>query len=128
MQGIHFLFVAIGGAGGAVLRYAVQLWVLRWSALPPLLATAFANLSGAFLLGLCWGMAARCPFSPSVRLLVMTGFCGGYTTFSTFTAEVFTLLQQGSYLAASAYLFVSLFGCLFSFGAGYGFAKLSFFN
>jgi len=61
---------------------------------PP--GTLLANLLGAFIIGvaLAW-LAGSAAVSPEWRLLITTGFCGGLTTFSTFSAEVFTLLQQG---------------------------------
>ena len=87
--------ISSGAALGALLR-----WVLgtRLNALFPLLppGTLAANLLGGYLVGLAVGLFALLPdLSPQVRLFVITGFLGGLTTFSTFSAEVVEQLQQG---------------------------------
>jgi CrcB protein len=89
------LAVAVGSALGALLRWSLGMKHngLR-PGVPP--GTLLANLLGAFIIGaaLAW-LAGNAAVSPEWRLLITTGFCGGLTTFSTFSAEVFTLLQQG---------------------------------
>jgi CrcB protein len=87
--------VALGAAVGALLRWHLgnRLNAL-FPSLPP--GTLAANLLGAYVIGLAIAFFSSCPaISPEWRLLIVTGFCGGLTTFSTFSAEIVVLLQQG---------------------------------
>ena len=87
--------IAVGSALGALLRWQLgdKLNSL-FPTIPP--GTLAANLIGAYVVGLCVAFfATYAAISPEWRLLLITGFCGGLTTFSTFSAEVTTLLQQG---------------------------------
>lgn len=87
--------IAIGAAGGALLRWVLGLRLNPLFATMPL-GTLAANLLGGYVIGLGMACFAALPgLSPQWRLLVITGFCGGLTTFSTFSAELVTLLQQG---------------------------------
>ena len=89
------LAVALGSALGALLRWQLgeKLNALL-SGLPP--GTLIANLIGAYIIGLAIAFFSACTdLSPEWRLLVITGFCGGLTTFSSFSAEIMLLLQQG---------------------------------
>ena len=92
-----FLAVGIGAAIGAWLRWGFGLWFN--SALPELpLGTLTANLVGGYLVGLAIAYFMQNPgLSPEWRLLIITGFLGGLTTFSTFSAETVTLLARGQY-------------------------------
>ena len=89
------LAVGIGGVLGTWLRW----WLgLRLNSLFPTLpfGTLAANLIGGYIIGMALGAITLNPgFSPQARLFVMTGFCGGLTTFSTFSAETYTLLARG---------------------------------
>lgn len=89
--------IAAGATLGAWLRWALSLWLnARVESLP--LGTLVANLAGGFLIGLAVGFFHDLPeLSPAWRLLVITGFLGGLTTFSTFSAEAMVLLQRGDY-------------------------------
>lgn len=90
-----FLVVGIGGGLGTWLRW----WLgVRFNALFPTmpLGTLCANLIGGYVIGVALGMVTQnLGLSPQARLFVMTGFCGGLTTFSTFSAETYTLLARG---------------------------------
>jgi CrcB protein len=89
------LAIALGAALGALLRWQMG---LRLNALFPTIppGTLAANLIGGYVIGLAIALFAALPnLSPEWRLLLITGFCGGLTTFSTFAAELTTLLQQG---------------------------------
>ena len=87
--------IAVGSALGALLRWQLGDKLNSvFPTLPP--GTLAANLIGAYVVGLCVAFFATYPaISPEWRLLLITGFCGGLTTFSTFSAEVTVLLQQG---------------------------------
>jgi CrcB protein len=87
--------VALGAVLGAWLRWGLAVWLNGlFPALPP--GTLVANLAGGYLIGLALAAFALNPTLPAEwKLLVVTGFLGALTTFSTFSAEVVTLLQQG---------------------------------
>lgn len=87
--------IAIGAALGALLRWQLgSRFNSAFPTIPP--GTLAANLIGAYVIGLGIAFFANAPgLSPEWRLLIITGFCGGLTTFSTFSAEITTLLQQG---------------------------------
>ncbi|MFO1298583.1 MAG: fluoride efflux transporter CrcB [Rubrivivax sp.] len=113
------LAVAVGSALGALLRWTLgtQLNGLL-PGVPP--GTLAANLLGAFIIGMALAWIAGSPaVSPEWRLLITTGFCGGLTTFSTFSAEVFTLLQQGRLAWAALAVGVHVGGSLLLTLAGY---------
>ena len=93
--------IALGAALGAVLRWQLG---ARLNALFPTVppGTLAANLVGAYIIGMAMAFFATYPaISPEWRLLIVTGFCGGLTTFSTFSAEIVVLLQQGQLLWAA---------------------------
>ncbi|MBK1700854.1 fluoride efflux transporter CrcB [Thiococcus pfennigii] len=89
------LAIAAGAALGAVLRWQLGAKLnALFPTIPP--GTLAANLIGGYLIGLAIGFfATMTALAPEWRLFVITGFCGGLTTFSTFSAEIVTLLQQG---------------------------------
>lgn len=97
VTGLSFAAVAVGAALGAWLRWGLSLWLnARLESLP--LGTLLANLGGGFLIGIAIGVFENFPeLPPQWRLLIVTGFLGGLTTFSTFSAESMLLLQRGAY-------------------------------
>ncbi|TWI54978.1 camphor resistance protein CrcB [Pseudomonas duriflava] len=112
------LAIALGAAAGAVLRWFLG---LRLNALLPFVppGTLAANLIGGYVIGLALAFFAATPsLSPEWRLLIVTGFCGGLTTFSTFSAEVVALLQQGRIAWALGAIAVHVCGSLMMTGAG----------
>lgn len=89
-----FLAIGVGASLGAWLRWGLGLWLNPLFPTVPL-GTLAANLSGGYMIGLAMAFFSGYPgLAPEVRLLVITGFLGGLTTFSTFSAEVFTLLSR----------------------------------
>lgn len=107
-----FIAVGLGAAAGAWLRWGLGLWLNP--ALPELpLGTLSANLVGGYLIGLAVAFFMQHPgLSPEWRLLVITGFLGGLTTFSTFSAETVTLLLRGQYAWSIAIIAAHLGGSL----------------
>lgn len=113
-----FLAVGVGAALGAWSRW----WLgLALNALNPMLplGTLAANLVGGYLMGISMGLVAWGGLlSPELRLLLTTGFLGGLTTFSTFSAESVSLISRGEYGWASIHLFGHLLGSLLLTGLG----------
>jgi CrcB protein len=112
MMFFAFLSIGIGAAFGAWMRWGLGLWLNP--ALPELpLGTLSANLIGGYLIGLSVAFFTQYPgLSPEWRLLIITGFLGGLTTFSTFSAETVTLLMRGQYVWGSAIIASHLGGSL----------------
>lgn len=94
MSGLGLLAVGIGAALGAWSRWALGLLLnALFSPIPP--GTLAANLIGGYVIGAAIGFFSNAPgIAPEWRLLIITGFCGGLTTFSTFSAEITSLAQQ----------------------------------
>ena len=90
---LGFLFVGIGGALGAMLRYAISL--IPYKQEFPLL-TLIINILGALLIGYITGLALKRDIPQNLSLFLKTGLCGGFTTFSTFSLEAYNLLQNGN--------------------------------
>ena len=114
------LAIAVGGSLGALLRWWLGLTLNAYfPAVPP--GTLAANLIGGYVVGVAVAFfATYSAIAPEWRLFVITGFCGGLTTFSTFSAEIVGLLQQGRALVALGAAGVHLFGSLLMTFAGIG--------
>jgi CrcB protein len=110
--------IALGAALGALLRWLLGLKLNAiFPTIPP--GTLAANLIGGYVIGLAIALFAALPgLAPEWRLLVVTGFCGGLTTFSTFSAEMATLLQTGRPSWALAGVAVHVLGSLIMTLAG----------
>lgn len=105
-----FLFVALGGALGAVGRYAISLLPVKTDF--PVL-TLVTNIAGAVLIGFVVGIASgREGVSENAVLFWKTGVCGGFTTFSTFSLEAFRLLEKKAYIPGGIYIVLSVICCL----------------
>jgi len=113
-----FLAVGIGAALGAWLRWGLAVLLnARFPSLPP--GTLAANLIGGFLIGVAMEWFSRhLGLPPELRLLAVTGFLGGLTTFSTFSAEVVDALMRGQYLWSLAIAASHLVGSLLATVAG----------
>ncbi len=96
-----WLWIALGGALGSVLRYALSGWVQggRWGDLWGFpWGTLFVNLTGCLVLGFLAGLfQERFLVGPELRAMILIGLLGGYTTFSTFGVETFNLIKEGSF-------------------------------
>ena len=104
-----FLFVGMGGAVGAMLRYTISL--IPYKGKFPLL-TLFINVIGALIIGTIAGLSARKNLPQNAVLFLKTGVCGGFTTFSTFSLEAYSLLEQGYFKASAVYVILSVVCCL----------------
>ena len=104
------IFVGIGGGLGAMCRYGISL--LPYKGAFPLL-TLITNLLGAIIIGAIVELADRSSNTPSWAMpLLKTGFCGGFTTFSTFSLEAAGLMQSGRYFLMVLYAALSLVLCI----------------
>jgi CrcB protein len=97
----NFLIIGVGGFLGAVARYAIALWIgQKWGRNFPM-GTFVINVSGSFLIGLLMVLfTERYLVNPQWRLLLVVGFLGAYTTFSTFEYETGSLLKDGEWMMA----------------------------
>ena len=116
---MNFAAVGLGAALGAWLRWGLSLWLA--GAHPRVqIGTLAANLIGGYLIGIAVGFFAGYPqLSPAWRLFAVTGFLGGLTTFSTFSAEAMDLLQRGQYGWALAHTLLHLAGSIACCIAGF---------
>jgi CrcB protein len=101
------LALAAGSLAGGFARYFLATAIYGWAGASFPYGTFVVNLSGCLLIGVFDGLAARYALGSAVRLLLMTGFCGAYTTFSTLILETDYLLRDGQLLRAAANFFGS---------------------
>lgn len=120
----NFLIVGLGGGAGSMLRYAVQkIFNVQSAAVFPT-GTLLINISGCFLIGVLWSFASRSlAWNEELKLLLMTGFCGGFTTFSAFTVEGIGLLKENKTALFVIYLTASVIGGLLATLIGIRIAK-----
>lgn len=113
-----FIAVGVGAAIGAWLRWGLSLWLNHLYPVIPL-GTLAANLAGGYLIGLSLAFFSQHPgLSPEWRLLLITGFLGGLTTFSTFSAEIFTLFARAQVAMGLAAIGLHVAGSLAMTGFG----------
>lgn len=102
------MLVGIGGFAGSVARYGVKIITDRYLPDTFPFATFFINISGAFIIGLLYGMLLRNQVSDGAWLVMATGFCGAFTTFSTFALENNMLIMEKQSSTALVYTLLSL--------------------
>lgn len=108
----HFIAVALGATLGAWLRWLLGLFLNRHATAIPW-GTFTANMLGGYLVGLVLALVSAHPeWPPFWRLLLVTGFMGGLTTFSTFSAETIAFIEEGKFGMALGYAAISLAGSL----------------
>ena len=106
------LALSLGGVAGVNARYWLGVWINRWASSQFPWATFSINVSGAFAIGFLTALLARWSPHSHLRLLILVGFLGGYTTFSTFAFESVTLWQRGEWVFSLANMAGSvLAGC-----------------
>ena len=115
--------ISVGASIGALARWGLGLWLTPGGVIP--WGTLAANLIGGYLIGVCLAVFQALPdLDPAWRLAIVTGFLGGLTTFSSFSAEVVTLLQQARYALAFGTALLHVAGSLLLTIAGYHSALL----
>jgi fluoride exporter len=121
---VTYLWVALGGAAGASTRFAVAQWAgARWGWMFPW-GTFAVNVSGSLLIGLVMAILIARDADPAFRLLLVTGFLGGYTTFSSFSFEAIALLEARRWDAAALYVVGSVALGLLATALGLGLGRL----
>jgi len=106
---LQIILVALGGAVGSVLRYLVGLWSVRLVGSGFPWGTLTVNLVGSFAIGLLSeAIVRRMGASPEMRLLLITGVLGGFTTFSAFSLDAAALFERGELLSSAVYVAVSV--------------------
>lgn len=104
---MHYLYIAVGGAVGAALRYLISGWTYAILGTSFPWGTLVVNLIGSFLIGLLWQLFADAAVSPNTRILILTGGLGAFTTFSTFALESLNLFRDGDIELGLANVLVS---------------------
>ena len=104
----NILLVAFGGAVGSVLRYLVSKWLQEASSAAFPVGTLVVNVVGCSLIGLIYGASDSLGISGDMRLLLTIGFCGGFTTFSTFMNESLSLMRADNLLSLALYASLSV--------------------
>ena len=114
-----WLAVVVGGGMGALARYGLGGWIQGSAGAGFPWGTLVINVTGSLLLALTYAVLEGVRARPEWRALIGIGFCGGYTTFSTFSYEAFRLLQDGEWNRALAYMLGSLLLALAGTVAGF---------
>lgn len=117
-----WVYVFLGGGAGSVLRFAVARWAAAFHPVFPA-ATFIANVLSCLLLGYLTGLVFKNALQDEARLLFMTGLCGGFSTFSTFSSEVLQLLTRGELAWAAVYVVGSLIVCVLCIYVGIQLAR-----
>jgi CrcB protein len=110
--------IAFGGAAGSLLRYLAGGAIQRLSPSGFPVGTLFVNVVGCFLIGVFVRFLLHMQTSPGMRALLVVGFCGGFTTFATFSIETVGLIEGGEYTRAAMYIAGSVLLCIMATFAG----------
>lgn len=113
----NFLLVFLGGGSGSIVRYILAVYIPTDKSSFPW-ATFLANALGCFLIGWLFAFFLK-QDQAEMKLLLITGFCGGFTTFSTFSNETIKMMQQSQWIPLLTYLTLTLFTCLSGTWLGY---------
>lgn len=116
--------VAAGSALGGVLRFLMVPWAQRYAAQGFPGGTLAVNILGSFVIGAVLRLANAEHISPETRVFLTVGVCGGFTTFSAFSAESLELMQSGQWLRAGLYVSASVLLCIGAAGLGWAGAGL----
>ena len=122
---LNIIAIFTGGGIGAVIRYLTGLIILKYShlSLPP--ATFIVNVAGSFLIGFLYiFFIEKQELNPAIKLALTVGFCGGLTTFSTFSLELFEMIKNAHFINAFLYVIISIIICVTAVITGAYIAKL----
>jgi CrcB protein len=128
MTWMSLALVALGGALGAVGRYAMSGAVQRWTSSPMPVGTLAVNVIGCVVVGYVVGLSLARPttMGPGLKLFLVVGVCGGFTTFSAFGYETFELLRSNQLMRAGLSVSAQLLAGLAAVWAGLALARLSY--
>lgn len=116
----NFLYVGLGGMMGSLARYGIALASQKfWTTSSWPMGTLLVNIIGCFFIGLLGGLFATKALPDSLKLLAITGFLGGFTTFSAFGWEGFQLIKAGNFAIAFGNIFLQVFVGIAAVGLGY---------
>ncbi|MFV0470255.1 MAG: fluoride efflux transporter CrcB [Dysgonomonas sp.] len=105
----QLILVTLGGGVGSALRYLTSIWFIRYFPTAFPLGTFFINILGCLIIGFLLGLSNRYSILDNeLRFLLIVGFCGGYTTFSTFSSENVRLFENGNYWMLASYIAASV--------------------
>ena len=108
-----FLITGAGGFFGSGLRYLSQRWIAQLLPVSFPYGTLFINILGSFLIGIIFALGDKTRvLTPEMRMFLAVGFCGGFTTFSSFSLDSYGLLKDGQYLYFSIYMIASIAACI----------------
>jgi len=120
------LIIGSGSLFGGILRYLISYYLQEKFLTSFPLGTLTVNIIGCFLIGVIFGLSdSRNLFTYEMRIFLSIGFCGGFTTFSTFSNETIALLRDGDFFYAITYISISLFICLLSTYLGITITKIN---
>ena len=104
----YLIYIIVGSGIGGAARFLAQEFIQKNfpSSIP--LSTLSVNIIGSFIIGIIYALAEKSKISAEVRILIATGFCGGFTTFSSFTFENVKLLQDGEFFNTALYVLLSI--------------------
>ena len=116
---MNLLLLALAGAAGTLSRYGLSLWTYQWLGSQFPYGTLLVNILGCFAIGLVGTLAdERLILTSPIRLLLIVGFLGAFTTFSSFTYDAWILLKSGEFLRVGLNIFGTLIGCFIGLIAG----------
>ncbi len=118
------LLIGTGSFIGGVLRYVLSQFIQTKSLATFPFGTLGVNIIGCFAIGIVFALSEKTNMSPEMRLFLATGICGGFTTFSAFSNETFSLMRDGQFFYASAYITSSVLFGVFATFIGYSLLKL----
>lgn len=122
---LNLLAVFLGGGLGAATRYLTGFYMTKFMTVNLPAATFCVNVTGSFLIGFLYILfIEKTDLSPALKLALTVGFCGGLTTFSTFSLELFEMVKNAQYLHAFVYALLSVIICLIAVTVGVYCAKI----